>query len=177
MKNTFSLKRRHLLSGLIGLSGGAAGLSFFVAHEKRQTEQTRRDATLWNFEFLSPEGQMVALSRFKGRPLLLNFWATWCPPCLEEMPLLNRFQNQQGPQGWQVLGLAIDSASPVKAYLKQNPVQFDIAIAGFGGLDLAFELGNPQRQLPFSVFFNQEGVVIHRQLGLLTANDLDKLRS
>ncbi|MFN9708749.1 MAG: TlpA disulfide reductase family protein [Burkholderiales bacterium] len=170
------MKRRHFLPALMGLTAGAGGISLFVFHEKRRTEQARREAKFWRLEFLSPEGRVIALSQFKGRPLLLNFWATWCPPCLKEMPLLSHFQRNQGSQGWQVLGLAIDAVPPVKAYLKQNPMEFDIGIAGFDGLDLAFELGNSTRQLPFSVLFNREGTVIGRQLGVLTAPDLAQLQ-
>jgi thiol-disulfide isomerase/thioredoxin len=171
------MKRRNLVTSLVALAAGIGGAALFRVQEKRRAEPLPGDGILWGQEFPSPAEEMIKLSAFKGQPLLLNFWATWCPPCLEEMPLLSRFQRAQGNQGWKVLGLAVDNASAVKAYLKQTPAEFEIGIAGFGGLDLAFELGNRSRQLPFSVLFDRQGRVILRRLGTLTEQDLADLKA
>ncbi|MFM8638500.1 MAG: TlpA disulfide reductase family protein, partial [Betaproteobacteria bacterium] len=81
-------------------------------------------------------------SSLKGRPLLVNFWATWCPPCVREMPLLDNFYQQNKATGLQILGIAIDGASPVQAFLARSPVAFTLALAGADGSALARTLGN-----------------------------------
>lgn len=127
---------------------------------------------LWSSRFETPAGPEVALSSFLGQPLLLNFWATWCPPCIKEMPLLDRFQNERRAEGWRVLGLAVDSPSAVRDYLQRIPVKFEIGLAGMGGLELARTLGNPGGQLPFTVVFDRQGRLVERKLGLVRDDDL-----
>jgi thiol-disulfide isomerase/thioredoxin len=114
------------------------------------------------------------MADFRGKPLLLNFWATWCPPCVEEMPLLDTFY-QQKDRGWQVLGLAVDQAPAVQKFLQRLPVSFPIGMAGLAGVDLSRALGNATGGLPFTVVFSPEGEVAHRQIGKLTSVDLERL--
>src|SRR5438128_2664895 len=101
--------------------------------------------------FDTPDGAQLSMQALRGRPLLLNFWATWCPPCVEEMPLLDRFFRQSGSKSWQVVGLAIDQPSAVRNFLKKTPVTFPIGLAGLGGTELAKSLGNEVGGLPFTV--------------------------
>lgn len=126
----------------------------------------------WSHTFETPAGGTLALSRFQGKPLLINFWATWCPPCVKEMPELERFRTTFAPQGWQVLGLAIDGPTPVKEFLTKVPVTFDVGLAGFGGTELAQALGNEAGGLPFSVMIDAQGRVIHRKMGATTHDEL-----
>jgi thiol-disulfide isomerase/thioredoxin len=169
------MNRRALLGGAAAMAASLGGTGFFLWQERLKARQADRDHLIWALEFGSPDGSRLALSKLKGRPLILNFWATWCPPCLKEMPLLSEFHRSQGPQGWQVVGLAVDNDPAVEAYLKQTPADFPVGIAGFGGLDLAFDLGNASRQLPFSVLFDRQGMVTNRKLGAFTAEDLAQL--
>lgn len=116
----------------------------------------------WGLRFERPEGGQLELATLRGRPLLLNFWATWCPPCLKEMPLLDRFHREQG---WQVVGLAVDQAAPVRTYLQRLPMAFPIALAGMEGVGLSRDLGNAGGQLPFTAVFDSTGQVVNRHLG------------
>ena len=111
----------------------------------------------------------------QGRPLLLNFWATWCPPCVQELPELAQFQREFRAQGWQVLGLAVDSPTPVREFLKKLPLDFDIGMAGLTGTELTRKLGNTQGGLPFSVAFGADGEVIWRKLGSTNLEELREL--
>jgi thiol-disulfide isomerase/thioredoxin len=112
------------------------------------------------------------MQSFRGRPLLLNFWATWCTPCVEELPLINDFYRQNKANGWQVLGLAVDKLAPVQAFLQKMPLDFAIGMAGLTGAELGRGLGNLAGGLPFSVVLGSDGMGAQRKLGRLTAADL-----
>ena len=126
----------------------------------------------WERSFATPDGATLALASLRGRPLLVNFWATWCPPCIQELPLLSTFYNDNKANGWQLLGLAVDKPEPVVRFLAQSPVSFPVALAGLDGASLTRELGNTAGGLPFSVLFDAQGAVRDRKLGQLHAPDL-----
>ena len=117
------------------------------------------------------------MQSFKGKPLLLNFWATWCPPCIEEFPLLDGFFRQNAANGWQVVGLAIDQPSSVRVFLERFPVKFPIGLAGLEGTELSRSLGNESGALPFSLALGASGAVLQRKLGKLKAEDLGRWAS
>lgn len=127
---------------------------------------------VWPLRFARPEGGELAMADLRGRPLVLNFWAPWCAPCVEEMPMLDTFHREQGAKGWQVAGLAIDSPEPVRDFLVRHPVTFPIGIAGLQGATLARSLGNLRGALPFSVIYDGGGNVVTHKLGVLTASEL-----
>lgn len=155
---------------LIGAAAGAAVLAGVGVALKDEGEDA--DDALWQHEFDRPGGGKLAMSSLRGRPLVLNFWASWCAPCVREMPQIDRFFQQQGPNGWQVIGIAIDQPEPVQAFLGKTPVAFPIAIAGFGGLELVRALGNAQGALPFTVLLGRNGRVAWRKLGETSFDEL-----
>lgn len=107
-----------------------------------------------------------------GKVTVVNFWATWCPPCVQELPLLSRFYTQVKHNGWQMLGLAIDQTDLVQRFLARAPVSFPVAMAGPSGVELTRKLGNAAGGLPFTVIFDRTGQVQHRKLGQLKEADL-----
>ena len=119
------------------------------------------------------QGPAVQLQAFRGKPLLINFWATWCPPCIEELPLINAFFDKNQANGWQVLGLAVDRPSAVQAFLQKMPLHFAVGLAGMDGSELSGKLGNPSGSLPFSVVLGAQGTVLQRKLGRLKPEELD----
>lgn len=127
---------------------------------------------LWGSEFDQPDGQVLRLSEFKGKPLVLNFWATWCTPCVEEMPLLNAFFQENQSKSWQVVGLAIDQPSAVKRFLKQYPVNYPIGMAGLDGTELVKKLGNLEGSLPFTLVLNAKGDMLVQKLGKLSSQEM-----
>ena len=118
-------------------------------------------------------GEEVALAAFRGHRLLVNFWATWCPPCVAELPLLSRFYADRGARDWQCLGLTVeDKPEPVARFLARVPVTYPVALAGLEGGQLSKHLGNTSGGLPFTVLFDANGRITHRKIGQLQLPDL-----
>jgi len=137
-----------------------------------RTLDPQASQALWSSEFDQADGKILRLADFQGQPLVLNFWATWCTPCVEEMPLLNAFFQENQSKSWQVVGLAIDQPSAVKRFLKQYPVSYPIGMAGLGGTELVKKLGNPEGSLPFTLVVNAKGAVVVQKLGKLSTQEM-----
>ena len=166
--------RRGLLLGAGALAAGAGlGLAWWRSLSGDAVPAAEPIAGFWDLQWSTPEGAPLLLKSYRGKPLLINFWATWCPPCIEELPLINAFFNKNRANGWQVIGLAIDKPASVQAFLKKMPLDFPVGIDAVAGSDLARDLGNPSGSLPFSVVFNAQGRVVQRKLGRLRPDDLD----
>lgn len=164
-------RRRGLLlagAGAVGLAAGA-GVALW-RYRVREAPDTAD--LLWSMSFQTPQGADVAMRALRGRPLLLNFWATWCPPCIEELPLLDAFFRENARHGWQVLGLAIDQPSAVRAFLQRTPVTFMIGLAGMQGTELTKALGNMAGGLPYTVVIGADGTIRQRRMGRVSEPDL-----
>lgn len=170
-KSPPSVRRRWLLgamaSGVAVLAG--VGLSWWHRAAGRVADPV---PGFWAQQWQSPDDAPLAMRAFQGRPVLINFWATWCPPCVDELPMLDRFHAEQGPGGVQVLGLAIDRKEAVLPFLRRMPLRFPVAMAGLSGADLGRALGNVAGGLPFSVLIASDGTVAHRKMGRVTEEDL-----
>jgi len=102
---------------------------------------------------------------WSGRPLLINFWASWCGPCIEEMPELDRFASSQDANGVQVVGIALDNAADVRAFLQRIPVAYPILLDSPGPRDSAVQLGNPKGVLPYTVLVDPDGHLRKQKIG------------
>ena len=175
--------RRRWLMGATAALAAAAGLGWAWRRE-RQTNNPANTlapsaepadvalAAFWQAQFETPAGPKLATAGFKGRPVLINFWATWCPPCVDELPLIEAFYRQNKSNGWQVLGIAADKTSSVSSFLVKLPLSFPIAIAGLEGVALSRSLGNLAGGLPFTVVLGRNGQVIQRKMGQIQPEDL-----
>lgn len=170
------MDRRNLLYISAAAAAGLAGVGaawFKYEPQKLTTGQTTAvQDSLWAMSFDTPDGQPQPMSSFRGKPLLLNFWATWCPPCVEELPLLDAFYQEQKAKGWQVLGLAVDQPSAVRKWLQAKPLSFAVGMAGFSGTELSKSMGNLSGGLPFTVVFGASGALLHRKTGKVSREDL-----
>lgn len=159
---------------LVGGAALLAGVGAALWRWQEEPAQPQAMAEVWALKVLQPDGQMLSLASMRGKPLLLNFWATWCPPCVEELPMIDAFWRQHGANGMQVLALAVDRADAVKAFLGKHEVQMPVGILGPEGVSLAKNLGNAAGGLPFSVFLSADGKIYRQKLGKLSEKDLDQ---
>jgi thiol-disulfide isomerase/thioredoxin len=165
-----SSSKRGLLA--VAAAALAAGVGVQWWRHSPQTPAAPSLQALWMASFEQADGTPLKLADFQGKPLVLNFWATWCTPCVEEMPLLNAFFLENKAKSWQMIGLAIDQPSAVKRFLGQHPVEYAIGMAGLEGTELMKNLGNPTGGLPFTLVLNAQGQVQMRKLGKLTESDI-----
>jgi thiol-disulfide isomerase/thioredoxin len=120
------------------------------------------------------KGREQAIGQWKGKVLVVNFWATWCAPCREEMPEFVRIQSELGPKGLQFVGIAIDQADKVQQFSEEIRLNYPALVGGYGAMELSKALGNGMMALPFTVVLDRSGRVAHTQLGPLRE---ERLRS
>lgn len=112
------------------------------------------------------DGNIVDLvADYRGRPLLINVWASWCGPCIEEMPELDRFAKSQSAQGMQVIGLALDTQEGVRDFLTRVPVAYPIVLDTPGPADASVWLGNTKGVLPYTVLVGADGRIVKQKIG------------
>jgi len=168
--------RRNLVLGA-GAAAAVAGVGVALWRFEPQAVDRADSHPFWAQQFETPAGAGLLVGSFKGKPLLLNFWATWCPPCIEELPMLQSFWRDTEASGHQVLALAIDQPSAVRRFLERQPLGFPVGLAGLEGTNLAKSLGNTAGGLPFTVFFKADGSIWRQKMGKLTPDDLTQWRA
>ena len=120
---------------------------------------------LWKATPPGASGTSVPLASFKGKPVVVNFWASWCGPCVKEMPTLSAMQRDYEKKGIKFIGLGVDSEKNVNDFLKKVPVAYPVYVTGFGGADLARSFGNNAGGLPFTVVIDANGKIRSTKLG------------
>jgi thiol-disulfide isomerase/thioredoxin len=117
-------------------------------------------------------GKSQPLSQWKGKPLLVNFWAPWCAPCVQEMPELSEMAARDGGKRFNVIGIGIDSPSNLAEFARKTKVSYPLYVGGMSGTDLSRELGNANGGLPFTVLIGPDGQVRKTYLGRLKFDQL-----
>ncbi len=172
-------RRTYILAGAAAATAGVGTSLWRWAEQgdaaaQAPTSTLNSMADVWQMSFATIDGAAVPLSSFKSKPLLLNFWATWCAPCITEIPLLDQFFKNHQARGWNVLGLALDNSASVREFLARKPVRFPVALVGLRGIELIRFLGNTQGGLPFSVVLGANGEIAQHKLGAVKADELEQ---
>ncbi|HET9025333.1 MAG TPA: TlpA disulfide reductase family protein, partial [Burkholderiaceae bacterium] len=145
------MSRKHMRwAAVIASLALVAGFSLALRFFSTAATDTSADA-FFDRTFNDLDGQPMEMSRWKGRIVVVNFWATWCPPCVEEMPDLQRVHNEYADRGVTILGLGIDSPSALKRFRDEHRLSLPLYAAGSVGSELGRALGNPSGALPYTV--------------------------
>ena len=144
------------------------------APPKKKVPDTLPDITL-----ADRDGKPTKLSSFGGRPLMVNFWATWCAPCRREIPLLNKISIERKPQNVVIVGIAVDFRDDVLKYVAETPLQYPLLIGEEDGLAAAEAFGMGMA-FPFSVFVDSQNRILTVKIGELHEDEanfaFDRLR-
>ena len=166
-------RREALLLGVAGIAAAAAG--FLAGPVLLQPGRGREEEYLRSASFPDLDNKTRRLSEWGGKVLVCNFWATWCAPCREEIPLLVAARGKYGPSGTEIVGIAIDNDAKVRQFTASFSISYPVLLAEAGGLDLMRQLGNSSGGLPYTVISDRQGALVHRKLGALTRGELDGL--
>ena len=117
-------------------------------------------------------GTMQPLAQWQGKPMVVNFWATWCGPCVQEMPELSALQAELAPRKVQIVGIGIDSPTNIREFAAKYKISYPLYVAGMGGTELARQFGNQAGSLPYTVLIAADGKVAKVYLGKLKMDEL-----
>lgn len=168
---------RWLQSGVFLLVAATAGFAGYYFNLNRAGSTSTATQGAAQALLLAPladlSGKTQALSHGRGNVLVVNFWATWCLPCREEIPALARVHKKYASKGVEVVGIAIDNAFKVREFAAEMKIDYALWIAGPEVLAIAKDLGNPAGVLPFTVVLDRAGKVTYTHAGALTEPALD----
>lgn len=168
------MKKNIVVFGVVAVLFAALGI--FLGHwqTKPQPAQASAVGHLLSQSMEDANGQVQNLSQWKGKALVINFWATWCAPCVDEMPELSALQAEIAPIRVQILGIGIDSPSNIAEFAAKYKISYPLYVGGMNASDLSRQLGNQVGGLPFTVLIGRDGQVKKTYLGRLKIEELRK---
>ena len=120
-----------------------------------------------DFSLPDVDGRTRHVSEWQGKVLVINFWATWCPPCLEEIPMFNALQEELGERGLQFLGVAIDDVENVRAFAEEHAMRYPTLHGQLDAIDIGKRYGNTLGALPYTIVVGRDGAIAHTHAGPL----------
>ena len=167
--------------GWLLVCAAALGAGVYAGNSRLQTgtptasEMAAAALPRWSsYTFADSQGRDFALKQLEGKTVLINFWATWCPPCVEEMPDFDRLHPKLKANGIELIGIGIDSPSNIREFLEKRQFLYPLLVAGAQGSDMAKLLGNQTGSLPYTVLINPKGDVVFSKLGRITPEEVLK---
>ena len=167
------VRRRALMAA--GIAAAIVALAGGIGLRHLHGTASRDGSAILAMVLPDADGRQQALSQWRGKVLVVNFWATWCAPCREEMPRFVAAQARDGAKGVQFVGIAVDDPGKVRIFAKEIGLNYPTLIGGYGAVELSRTLGNELSALPFTIVVDRGGRVADTHLGPLKAADLDRL--
>ena len=161
-----------LFAGLALLAGIA--VSFYI-NSLSDKEEPAAATRLEQIELPDLSGNRQSLAPWQGKLLLVNFWASWCPPCLEEIPIFLSLRKKNLDDGFEVVGISVDSVQKVLRIRDSLGIDYPLLDGEKGGLSLMANLGNPAGALPYSILFDRKGNAVHFKTGAFSPQELEEL--
>ncbi len=155
---------------LAAAAGAGAGLQWVLRKLNSEGVATRE---LWAMPLTDLDGKPKGLGHWQGKILVLNFWATWCAPCREEVPALVRIQDKYAANDVQIVGISLDFVAKVQEFAKEFKIQYALLIGGLETIDFTRKIGNPAAGLPYTVVLARDGRIAARHLGGISEARLD----
>lgn len=171
------MKRLYHYAAYAFLGAFALGAGVWVAQQRYTPDDTAQAAHLavWQTTFTDLQGRPQSLSQWRNKMLVVNFWATWCAPCREEIPDLNAIRREYAAKNLEIVGIGIDNAAAMINYTRSVPIDYPIWVGENNALELSRALGNPAGALPYTVVFAPDGTILLRHLGRLPKNKLQAI--
>ena len=129
---------------------------------------------IYTASFADLSGQKQSLGNWRGKILIVNFWATWCPPCREEIPDFVEVYNANREKGVVFLGIALDEPKLVAEFAKELSITYPMLIGGEEGYDFAHQLGNSSGGIPYTVILDRQGKIVYVASGAMRRAELEK---
>jgi thiol-disulfide isomerase/thioredoxin len=168
-------RREALMLAAAGVAAAAAGFLAGPALLRLGEEGKSQGSRLFAASLPDLAGNTRRLAEWRGRLLVCNFWATWCAPCREEIPLFIAARAKYAPGVAEIVGIAVDNRSKVSEFVATYAIPYPILLADVTGLELTRELGNSSGGLPYTVILDRAGSIAHRKLGAFKAGQLDTI--
>jgi thiol-disulfide isomerase/thioredoxin len=166
-------RRTWVIGGVAAAAALAVGAG--TAWYRLQPRATADGSAILGLVLPDADGKQQAVGQWRGKVLVVNFWATWCAPCREEMPRFVAAQARDAAKGVQFVGIAVDDAAKVRSFSDELGLNYPSLIGGYGAIELSRTLGNDLAALPFTVILGRDGKVALTHLGPLSDDKLDSV--
>lgn len=167
--------RQFLPYALVGVLALGAGIWVAQSRYQPKSDTNRVPEALWKLSFPSLSGTVQTLEDWRGKTLVVNFWATWCAPCREEIPDLIAIRREYATKSVEIVGIAIDNSAAVTPYAREMGIVYPILMGEGSALEMSRALGNPSGALPYTVVIAADGTIVARHLGRLSKAKLQAI--
>jgi thiol-disulfide isomerase/thioredoxin len=172
-----SRRREWLLVAVVATAATVAGYTYNWWRTAPADHAQHGLAELTGARLPDLDGALQSVEQWHGKVVVVNFWATWCPPCREEIPMLVKLQEKYGARGLQLVGIAIDQPEKVRPYAAEMRMNFPVLIGSADGIELTRQLGNKASVLPYTVVLSRDGKIASREVGALKEPRIEALLS